>query len=83
MHTIRLRLVVLLSAMIVGAGLAVPSAEAGSVTGTVPNLWYCSRVTGLCRQVNGPHSSAVPDECRWVWNTYWTGASTRVCDYWR
>jgi hypothetical protein len=80
MHTIRLRLVVLLSAMIVGAGLAVPSAEA--VTATVPNYWYCSRMTGLCRQVNGPHNSSVPDACRWVWNTYWTGASTRVCDYW-
>ncbi|WP_404393078.1 hypothetical protein [Humibacillus xanthopallidus] len=79
MSTIRTRLAIFFAAIIVGAGLGVPSAEAL----TVPNVWYCSRTTGLCRQINGPHNSTVKDECRWVWNTYWTGTSTRVCDYWR
>ena len=64
---------------LVGGGAVVP---AEAITATVPNYFYCSNQTGKCRQVNGPYNSSVPTACKWVWTAYWTGTSTRVCDYW-
>lgn len=72
----------LVSLTLGGAGL-VAAIPAEAVTVTVPNFFYCSNQTGKCRQTNGPYVPSLPTACRWTFTPYWTGTSTRVCDYWR
>lgn len=70
----------LVSLTLAGAGLVVANPAEAVI---VHNFFYCSTQTGKCRQTNGPYVSSVPTTCKWTFTTYWTGTSTRVCDYWK
>jgi hypothetical protein len=48
----------------------------------VPNNYNCSRWTGKCVQINGPHVNGLPNACHWVWSVYTSGSPTSICSYW-
>lgn len=68
---------VLLAAAGIWAG-PLPSASAA----TVPNIYYCSRETGHCRQQNGAYDSYVPSACHWVYTVYLSDNNFHGCSYW-
>jgi hypothetical protein len=65
--------------LLVGVTLVPTSAAHG---GVVPNIFYCSRWTHRCVQLNGSHVGGIPNECHWVWTYYSSGMSSSGCNIW-
>jgi hypothetical protein len=78
----------ILSKKLAGAAIAVVCTASAFVSAplasavTVPNIYYCSRETGHCRQQNGAYVWSVPSACHWVYTVYLSDNNFHGCSYW-
>ena len=71
--------------LVIGTGVLAAAAFPGpadAATGVVPNNFYCSAWTGLCRQQNGAYKAGYPNACHRVFSWYRSGTRSTICTYW-